>query len=159
MDKVVLGDRIFIEDGTPDMKQIDSIPQQNTSYTILKSDNKKKYRVAAVFADTCVVGRLKSDSGPFSQSMSNLSEAIVLSSDQRSVTISAYPNPTAGLFSITVNAQPSFEYSVTNGDGKQVASGTGVGTVKVDISAQPAGVYHLTVEQGKWCDQREIVKE
>ncbi len=47
----------------------------------LRKAGKYMYKVRVNYKDTCYPGVLKSDSGPFSQSLSNLAEAIILDTD------------------------------------------------------------------------------
>ena len=67
-----------------------------------------------------------------------------------------YPNPTTGLTQIEFSG--SFNYFVTDGQGRTVLNGTATDTTKLDLSAFSDGVYQLTIHAEKTIHTIRIVK-
>lgn len=76
-----------------------------TSFTDIDApDQTARYRVAIRFANGINPRKEKSDSGPFSQSLSNMSEASLVSLDSSEQNdVVAYPNPASNNLSIITN--------------------------------------------------------
>jgi hypothetical protein len=64
---------------------------------------------------------------------------------------SVYPNPSSGIFNVrTIGNDAAFYLSVTDELGKEIYNSlpqTGTQQVLVDLSAQPAGIYFLSIRQ------------
>jgi hypothetical protein len=119
-----------------------------TSFTDQYPNGTTSYRVAIRFAKKVVASRLKTESGPFSQSLSNLSEAIIMTIGRNSEGISLSPNPVASLTKLDLPAQ-SCTVTVTDLHGRIVlpvieASGSTI----IDASPLALGAYTVSVSVG-----------
>ncbi|MBI1266600.1 MAG: T9SS type A sorting domain-containing protein, partial [Cryomorphaceae bacterium] len=86
-------------------------------------------------------------------------------------TLSAYPNPTSGLANITFALPPGFrdtqtELIVVDLTGREVhrealsAFALTSGTIQIDLSNQPAGIYLAQWVSGNtWLDSVKIVRD
>lgn len=74
------------------------------------------YRIGFDLESPVFTGTLKSDSGPYSQSLSNLAESELTGFDEVDASeIKIYPNPTSTSFAVSVNEPATISiYSVTN---------------------------------------------
>ncbi len=103
---------------------LDSLSVSNSTYTDDQYQAGNEYRVAIFLNDSVTPSRLKSDSGPFSQSMSNIDEAITLGSPLAlaNTDMFVYPNPSHGAVNIAIiNAQPvAYSVTVTDIEGSTV---------------------------------------
>jgi len=74
---------------------------------------------------------------------------------------SVYPNPSNGIFTLSLNNQfANARVSVTNITGQRVYSAQlNSGTKQLDLSQQPAGIYFLTITSETFNGQIKIVKE
>ena len=128
-------------------------------YTVEKHTSGSKYRVGVKFP-TCTPTTLKSESGPFSQSMSNLSEAIILGHNNDLLVSVVYPNQNDGLFGVFFQSASSanLDIQIVNANGilcKQFCQQvTGNGLFSVDIRELPAATYQLHISNG---DTKRIV--
>ncbi len=133
-----------------DTQQFDSIGSTFlTSYTDQYPNGSASYRVAIRFARNIAPSRLKSDSGPFSQSMSNLAEAIILAVDGKDGTsISLSPNPVMDVTTLSLPSVQCF-VTVTDANGRQVLpSFEASGETLIDASPLSQGAYTVTVVAG-----------
>lgn len=138
-----------------DTVRLATLPSINNSYTVLKYNSNKAYRVAIDLGYSLdpLNSGLKSDSGPFSQSLSNISESIVLEGVMLSNGFNAivYPVPATDFCSVLVDESLPSDYIVTltNADGKTVYSQSFAGVCKLDetISLKDfaRGNYILTI--------------
>ena len=115
--------------------------------------------------DSIKPGLLKSDSGPFSMSLSNLAESKFVETPIITIDaeITTYPNPTNGKFSIDIytdNAK-NFSFELVNVLGQKVYdSTTGIISekrVEVDASNFNAGLYMLRIVTNDGVEMRQIV--
>jgi len=85
------------------MKEIDQFATDQTTYTIENPGN-NKYRIVSIFADTITPKTLKSDNGPFSQSLSNMAESELTNESINSLPIYlvTIPNPAHGTFTCMI---------------------------------------------------------
>ncbi|MBK8806059.1 MAG: hypothetical protein IPO21_05180 [Bacteroidales bacterium] len=87
------------------IKLFDSVDAQvSTEYNDIKTNGAKYYRVTVKKDKPCVTDGLKSDSGPYSQSLSNIAEA-QLSTNLKSLATDkeVFPNPFTNQISISLN--------------------------------------------------------
>jgi len=113
-----------------------------------------KYYVAYILPDSIITTKVKSDSGPYSQSLSNLAESqlTAISINELNAQLIAYPNPSSGNFSLLiVSKKPgNFIVTINNALGETVfETQTGLTAEKlVDIQASGLanGLYILKVE-------------
>jgi hypothetical protein len=113
------------------------VDQTSTPYT---------YLAVGELVDS-VKTHLKSDSGPFSQSMSNLAESqLTASSIVRDLALTVSPNPSKGLVAITIPENGNL--IVLDMLGKIVSSSTvSKGTTSLDI--QYSGIYTVILKASK----------
>lgn len=126
---------------------------------ILKRTGKYQYKVCVNYKDTVFPAILKSESGPFSQSMSNLAEAIILDSDIGTDPVDPtgtplrrlndfgiariYPVPTYGSF--TVESGGAAELIVSALTGETVLELPFTKTVTVSDRRLIPGIYSVSV--------------
>lgn len=67
------------------------------------------------------------------------------------------PNPSEGLFTLTLPGHHPWRLSVTNQLGQTVWQGQGRGTVPIDLGAQPPGVYWLKGQGGGAAFSRKLM--
>ncbi len=131
-------------------QQFDSIGSTFlTSFTDQNPNGSANYRVAIRFAHKIVTSSLKSDSGPFSQSLSNLSEAIILATGNvAGESISLSPNPVVDVTALTLPSVPCV-ITVTDANGRKVLPTVeATGETLIDASALSQGAYTVTVNAG-----------
>ncbi len=71
---------------------------------------------------------------------------------------SVYPNPTKGMLNIAAGNN-SFEYSLLNGMGQEVAKGTAQGSQQLHVGDMAKGVYFLRLTSGSQVSVQKIVVE
>ena len=71
--------------------------------------------------------------------------------------INVYPNPTDGVLMVEMPAMQTSEYRVFNLTGQQILSGKSSGTLRIDLSGQPKGVYVMQVVGGGRVVTKKIV--
>jgi len=81
----------------------------------------------------------------------------VVGIDENDITLSAYPNPTTGELTISMNGE--FDYSIYNLMGQIIVSGSGVDIEKVDLSSYDTGAYILRAVNGTNSFTLPIVKK
>jgi hypothetical protein len=131
------------------MTVVDQFATDQTSYTITNPGT-NKYRVVSIFADTISPTNLKSDSGPFSQSMSNMAESELTASKEmaQNIAIAALPNPTNGTFTCLVrnNNKADILLQVIDNLGLVVYTKKYFNTTGIEQNITiPAGSYFIKV--------------
>ncbi len=122
-------------DAKGDIKELVEVPSNITTYTIL--DNLKKYyQIAINLKGSCeLTSLLKAESGPYSQSLSNIAEFKTSSiSNESNSGISVFPNPCADQFTVqyTLAENTDVAIAIYNVLGEKVADKT--------FANQPAGI-------------------
>lgn len=105
------------------------------------------YQVGFDLPKELVPINLKSDSGPFSQSLSNMAESELVSSDivaEHDVRVN--PNPAKTFTKVTVPIHTNVMVTVFDLLGKQIMLKTGNGNVTIDCNSLETGIYILNVE-------------
>jgi len=132
----------------------------NGSYLYNDTDGKKGdvYRVEYDLPATVVTTLLKSDSGPYSQSLSNMAESELTGTSifELNADVTAYPNPSNGKFTVKIVSTKASKYTVTVSNilGQEVLSTqtakTSDSSVLIDLNASQNGMYLIKVEsEGK----------
>lgn len=142
-----------------DTVRIATLPSINNSYTVLKYNGNMTYRVAIdlgykVYPEA---SDLKSDSGPYSQSLSNLAESFALEGVMLSNGFNAivYPIPAIDICNVSIDeAEPADYYiSLVNEEGKTVYTQNinNVCTLNQPIPVKDLehGAYILTISSSK----------
>jgi hypothetical protein len=119
------------------------------------------YQVSFALDNTISPGSLKSDSGPFSQSLSNMAESQLTVSkviNEESIRIS--PNPTHDFIFVSIDLYKSFRVIIFDLLGHCMKRESGEnGSLKIDCHTFNAGVYIVKVEtEGKVLTSRLIVQ-
>jgi len=132
-----------------------------TSYTDIDPESDSKdYRVGIRFSKEINPKHLKSDSGPFSVSLSNMAESELVDAPIVAIDaqVKAYPNPTSGKFTIEINGEDAHDYSIQliNTLGEIVLE-TKLGKfsnkqVSIDASSLSQNVYQIKII----CDKKVI---
>ena len=141
----------------------DTIDVQPKLTSITYFDNKalglgSYYQVGFNLANQVTPAMLKSDGGPYSQSLSNMAESELLGlTNNPTKSIQLSPNP-ASMFSV-VNIGVSKPMIVTVrdilGHTKMVLSGKGA--VNIDCSSLAAGIYIVTIESDKTIATKNLI--
>jgi hypothetical protein len=142
---------------------IDSFPYANNgNSTFLRSYEKHKagntYRIVFDLASPVYTGTLKSDSGPFSQSLSNMAESQLTDTkiDGES-TIQLYPNPASERFSLSLKESAHIAlYSLT---GQLLLNEHVFGNEQISLHAIKAGMYIAKIETAHTVITRILVVE
>ena len=117
-----------------------------------------KYRVLYNLPESINPTLLKSDSGPFSQSLSNLAESELTGSDIETVgTISIRPNPARDYVTISITKQQDFFVTIFDLLGREQLSQEGNGTVKVNCSSLKQGAYFVKIQAGEVITTQSII--
>jgi uncharacterized protein YjdB/PKD repeat protein len=119
------------------------------TYTAANVEPGTKFRVIYDLPETINPSKLKSDSGPFSQSLSNIAEAVLGTETPAADMCSPMlvPNPASGSVAVLLCGTGA-EYSVKLIDplGREVAeASTAQLGLMLDISHLPAGIYTVVV--------------
>jgi len=142
-------DYYHIYKGTSEASMIlfDSVPGTSSAYIDYQNDGALYYRVGFTKPQACVVTGLKSDSGPYSQSLSNIAESELYTSceelDFDHVTL--HPNPTRGYTEVSGTSGKQLSVTVTDMLGRVVATREGRGTVSIDCSSLVNGLYTVKI--------------
>jgi hypothetical protein len=118
------------------------------------------YQVSFSLESPITLNSLKSDSGPFSQSLSNMAESEltnVVITNNDAVIIS--PNPTNSFTTISVTSQQAFYIDVIDILGRVIATKSGIGALKLDCSNFKVGVYFIKVQTKNTLITRSLVVE
>lgn len=132
------------------LQEIGRVPANSTSWTDdTYSDNVAFYYVAVDLCDVVdPLDILKNESGPFSQSMSNLSEAVIYSSDAKPAPTNGgivFPNPATSL--ISLKNEPGTTVTITNISGSIFQSLTLItAQTQIDCKAWPRGLYLIKMK-------------
>jgi hypothetical protein len=70
-----------------------------------------------------------------------------------------YPNPSSGLFTVTVTNQTNNQASLFDALGKLVATSNEVGTFNIDLSDMPVGIYTLRLDTESGTVTKKLVRE
>lgn len=149
---------IFKGNDAKNMSLVDSVPGRSTVYIDEANDGAKYYRVGFTRKQKCIVTGLKSDSGPFSQSLSNLSESIILNAEELTalgMSVSVSPVPAADAATITVDNPQGNEFSLSISDlrGNVSEIATGIRQEKYrtgyDLQDVPSGTYLVQLKVGE----------
>ncbi|MFQ3578970.1 MAG: T9SS type A sorting domain-containing protein, partial [Bacteroidales bacterium] len=137
------------------LKPYDSIQYDilKTKYTDTKTEKGVKYfyRVAAVFANACYPTKLKAESGPFSQSVSNLSESSLTNNAENSLyDLIVFPNPAKDYCMVTIKGKNLTSYTIelcdTKGNILQTKTVKGTSLMeKINLKELSPNVYTLRV--------------
>lgn len=140
-----------LEEGVVDAKK------QFYTVTYPRHVNGNKYQIAFDLPEKLYTSTLKNESGPFSQSMSNLSEAIILSDIiTDAATVSLYPVPAHDYLDVQSSDVP-VSCTVLSMKGESVL--TVKGASRIDISQLPAGEYSLRIELSNATVTKLFVKQ
>ena len=101
-------------------------------------------------------GTLKSDSGPFSQSLSNMAESKFTSIETLAESqIELYPNPANTSFSVTI-VEPAVVH-VFSLEGQLLISKNIVGNESISLNAIPAGIYIVKIQTNNTIVTRSLI--
>ena len=157
----VKGYYLLAGDSLNKLDTLDRFAADLTSYKI-SNPGKKKYRIAAIFAGTVNTTILKSDGGPYSQSLSNLAESELLGDSpvDSGVEFAVFPNPSNGTINCVsiINADVESLLSVYDNDGRLVKTKK-IGPVKsldekIDL---PPGVYNVKLKAGNVEKTQQVI--
>ncbi|MBK8808010.1 MAG: T9SS type A sorting domain-containing protein [Bacteroidales bacterium] len=123
----------------------------------LLSNNKYTYRVSAEFTNECKSQLFKSDSGPFSQSLSNIAEAQLQTSTEKIVKedVTVFPNPAASMVRVQFAAKGNYTVSISDIAGQQIGNDTKIinrDFIDLDVSNLEIGVYNLCT----WVNNKKV---
>jgi len=99
--------------------------------------------------DSVYPSLLKSDSGPYSQSLSNLAESELLGSKivTSSGDIRVYPNPVSDIFTVTTETTGSYTLSITNELGEVIQRrNIDEQSAKINMSNFATGIYFVMIQ-------------
>lgn len=134
-------------------KLIHTIPGNSSSLTASDyTDGYQtgRYRVAFKLDSNVDPGRLKSDGGPYSYSMSNIAEAELLGKSENDASrVVLYPNPAGEFFTVYADGDDVLSVSITNNIGvkvKQIEQGvSNEKIITVETANLHSGMYNVIV--------------
>lgn len=101
---------------------------------------------------------LKSDSGPFSVSLSNMAESELVGVDIESKgNVLVYPNPAQTRFTVSLPTQSKFSVTVLDVLSQAVKCQSGVEKISIDCSDLQAGMYLLKIVAGDEVSSQSIM--
>ena len=114
------------------------------------------YMAVGTLVNECYSSKFKSDSGPFSQSLSNLAESEIVGSDiVNALELTTGPNPSKGIVTITI--PESGVVNVFDETGKIVFSETVIaGQAKIDLKVK--GVYYIVLNATKAYKSKVVIE-
>jgi hypothetical protein len=146
------------------MMLIASLPSNLTSFTDLQTPANSNiyYQVAVVKSDPCIPNsRLKSDSGPFSQSLSNMAESELTASpiEHPQKSFSVFPNPAQSFVTVQANDNDTkvVDVLIYNEEGKKVLETTIETPSKLDLKTLVSGVYLVEIHSNKSIVREKLV--
>ena len=104
------------------------------------------YRVLYNLPESINPTLLKSDSGPFSQSLSNMAESELTDigiKDNEQIKLN--PNPASNFVTVTVSSQQLFSVELIDLFGHIITVHSGIGSIKLDCSCLTKGVYFVKI--------------
>jgi len=119
-----------------------------------------KYRILYSLPEIINPSLLKSDSGPFSQSLSNLAESELTdieSIHEENIVLS--PNPTTDFVTVSVSTHLPFSIDVVDILGHLVTSQSGIESIKLDCTLFSKGVYFVKIYSGNNVITRRLIYE
>ena len=115
---------IYHGDSPTDMKVLTEVPSNIFTYSIIDGA-KKYYQIAIVLPESCDLDKiLKAESGPYSQSLSNIAEFKGLNAGNTLITgVSAFPNPFSDVLNVqyTLTKTSDVRIEVINSLGQKIA--------------------------------------
>jgi len=120
----------------------------------------KSYSIGIELPDSIYPSKFKSDSGPFSVSLSNMAESELVGIStpvEEQVTIS--PNPANVNVTIAVASQQQFSFEIVDVLGRVVVAQSAIGSVKLDCTSFTKGVYFVKVLSGDSVTTNTLVVE
>jgi hypothetical protein len=77
--------------------------------------------------------------------------------DENGIELSGYPNPTSGIFNLSLNGE--FEYVVYTALGQEVLSGSAENKAQIDLSESKNGSYIVKVTTNEKSSMLYVVKQ
>ena len=149
---------------TGNLQQIDVIPNTITTYTDLAPPpGLVYYRILIDKEDTCFVDDGKVQSGPYSQSLSNLEDnsSVGINDTEDIPAFYLMPNPARNIINISLKEDiPVDTYLyIYSADGKCIHRHHVVtNNLELDIGAYKTGIYFFKLVSGTGCTVRKLVK-
>jgi hypothetical protein len=162
--KSIIGYRIEGGDSYKTFQPIEDVPRQNTTYTVNGSNMKQSYRVLALFPDTCYPKSYKSDSGPYSLSLSNIAESKLsrISPDNELISsVVVSPNPAAMVCHVKVvlKSEGQITIDILSLKGQVIKTVTPPRSktyvVPINLDGIPAGIYEIQVTR----NNSQVIKQ
>jgi hypothetical protein len=92
----------------------------------------------------------------YSDTLNILSEVCVgISESEFGYEIKLFPNPNRGLFTIEIDNEQSYSYTITNSLGQKVSSGSFQHSTSINMESSAAGLYHISITDN---DGNSVVK-
>jgi hypothetical protein len=156
---------VYRQSKSKGVELIDSIPASVNKYTDSKApvDVQNYYVAIKLPKEINPSGKLKSDSGPFSLSLSNMAESELTATKsfvQNSVTL--YPNPATSIVSVSLPSKEQYLLSVFNTLGQQILStieAENISLIEFSIAKLTAGIYTIKVQGKVTVSTLQFVKE
>jgi len=137
------------EKGKP-LQFLATVNADNENFTSFPDGNSlglnSYYQVSFDLPNTITPSKLKSDSGPFSLSLSNMAES-ELTEDAITIEESIHisPNPATDITTIAVSENKPFTATLIDVLGHSILSQNGSGSIQIDCSQLKAGIYIVKI--------------
>jgi len=129
------------------------------SYSYNNHQTGYTYRIGFDLKNPVYTGRLKSDSGPFSQSLSNMAESELTDNAlvPDNFAVKVYPSPTNSRLSIKSDSEIT-QVEIYNLLG-QVVLKTNKTDTPIDVSGLTVGIYEMVIHSHEQVSKARFVKE
>ena len=164
------------------LQPLDTMPSNLFTYTDFTPGGANYYYIAVVMPDTCEPTIAKTQSGPYSQSLSNIDECLMvgiepnLSGQELPYNVLIYPNPSKGIFTLEIYDSEIANYDLRIYDvlGREIIKSTLSSDrvalsndrakivnrkSKIDLSDYSEGIYLLQIITDKGIVNRKVVIE
>jgi len=137
----------------------DALNSEMLSQTYKEHKKGYKYRIAFDLPDSVFTGKLKSDSGPYSQSLSNMAESELVSSTilDGDFEVTLYPVPANSELHIKAELELS-NYEIYDMLGQMVQRGQ-YSTEAININNLTNGLYEIVLHSDELTTKARFVKE
>jgi len=139
-----------IENGKEDEEIGRVIPGNGNVFSYSFHSEDFRYRVGFKLDHEIRLSRLKTDSGPYSHSISNIAEIELTAVNKETVGLEICPVPVINTLRVSVDLLSECSYGLFTSSNQLLQSGIFNKQTEIDMCALPAGIYVLNVstEQG-----------
>lgn len=128
-------------------------------FTDLEYEKGDNYRISFIMEESVIVSQLKTNTGPYSHSISNIAEIDIVSVENTDLKLKLYPMPVVDELVIEPNFTENYSYTIWSADGKIIAQGKSENNTTVDLSDVADGLYSIEIMTGNGTATKTFVKQ